>query len=82
MFYLSGTINVLLFLITRPELLLFPRPKELEGQEIQLVPQGTGPEVSLDTAKIQHSPEPTSSALRNEGFGNSATPSRRLSDDI
>jgi hypothetical protein len=29
MFYLSGAINVLLFLIIRPELLLFPRPEEL-----------------------------------------------------
>jgi len=30
MFYLSGAINVLLFLIIRPRLLLFPRPKELD----------------------------------------------------
>jgi hypothetical protein len=30
MFYLSGAINVLLFLIIRPELLLFPRPEELD----------------------------------------------------
>jgi len=32
MFNLSGAINVLLFLIIRPRLLLFPRPKELEGK--------------------------------------------------
>ena len=32
MFYLSGTINVLLFLVIRPMLLLFPRPEELDGQ--------------------------------------------------
>ncbi|KAI0276653.1 hypothetical protein BGY98DRAFT_934940 [Russula aff. rugulosa BPL654] len=32
-FYLSGAINVVLFLITRPQLLLFPRPRELDGQE-------------------------------------------------
>ena len=35
MFYLSGAINVLLLLIVRPRLLLFPRPKELDGQERQ-----------------------------------------------
>ena len=40
-FYLSGAINVVLFLIIRPGLLLFPRPKQLDEQEIQLVPQGT-----------------------------------------
>jgi len=39
MFYLSGAINVLLFLIIRPELLLFPRPKEVGGEDIQLALQ-------------------------------------------
>jgi len=86
MFYLSGAINVLLFLIIRPQLLLFPRPKELDGQEIQLNPQGTGPASFSDTAKFQHSPEPTSLALMvDEGSRNSATrfhASSRLSDDI
>jgi hypothetical protein len=38
MFHLSGAINVLLFLITRPGLLLFPRPEQLDEQEIQLLP--------------------------------------------
>jgi hypothetical protein len=38
MFYLSGAINVLLLLIVRPRLLLFPRPKELDGQERQEKP--------------------------------------------
>jgi hypothetical protein len=32
MFYLSGAINVSLFLIIRPILLLFPRPEELDGE--------------------------------------------------
>jgi hypothetical protein len=49
MFYLSGAINVLLFLIIRPQL-LFPRPKELDSQEIQLNPQRTGPAIFSDTA--------------------------------
>jgi len=43
MFCLSGVINVLLFLIARPRLLPFLRPKGLDGQEIQPTPQGTGP---------------------------------------
>jgi hypothetical protein len=30
MFYLSGAINVLLFLIIRPGLLLFSRPEQLD----------------------------------------------------
>jgi len=68
MFYLSGAINVLLFLIIRPQLLLFPRPKQLEEQEIQLTRQeDTGPANFPDTAKYQHSPEPTSTPLGNGG---------------
>jgi hypothetical protein len=64
MFYLSGAVNVLLFLYIRPQLLLFPRPKELEEQEIQLTPpEDTGAAILSDTAKFQHSPEPTSAAL-------------------
>ncbi|KAI0276620.1 hypothetical protein BGY98DRAFT_934920 [Russula aff. rugulosa BPL654] len=47
MFHLSGAINVLLFLITRPELLLFPRPRQLDEQEVELTPQeDTGPAIS------------------------------------
>jgi hypothetical protein len=36
MFYLSGAVNVLLFLIIRPELLLFPRPEQLDQQQMEL----------------------------------------------
>jgi hypothetical protein len=92
MFYLSGAINVLLFLIIRPGLLLFPRPKELDDpeQEVQLTAQGTGAVVSSHTTQFQHSPEPirTSAALENGGPRDTATPSRvnstsrRISDDI
>ena len=39
MFLLSGAINVLLFLIIRPELLLFPRPRQLDEQELELTLQ-------------------------------------------
>ncbi len=87
MFCLSGAINVLLFLIIRPGLLLFPRPEELAGPEIELACQGTGSgsRIFSDMAKFRHSPEPTSAAL-DEGSRSSATQprvsSRRISDDI
>jgi hypothetical protein len=87
-FYLSGTINVLLFLIIRPGLLLFPRPKELDGQEMQLTPapQGTSPAIISYTTTFQHSPEPTSAALEDGNSRDIATPSpvryKRISDDI
>jgi hypothetical protein len=85
MFYLSGATNVLLFLITRPGLLLFPRPELLEP-EIELAPQGTGPAILSDT-QIQHNPEPsTSAALGDEVSRINVTPSpvgsRRVSGDI
>jgi len=52
-FYLSGFINVLLFLIIRPELLLFPRPKELGREEMEIASQGTGPAIFPDTMEYQ-----------------------------
>jgi len=54
MFYLSGAINVLLFLIIRPKLLLFrrPRPDEVAEQEIELAPQGPGPAIVPDAANL------------------------------
>ena len=66
-FHLSGAINVLLFLIIRPELLLFPRPRQLDEQEIVLIPQGdSGAAKFSDTAKSQHSSEPATSAALEE----------------
>jgi hypothetical protein len=78
-FYLSGAINVLLFLIVRPRLLLFPRPRELSGQEMQQTPtpQGSGPANFSDTEKFEHSSEPTSAALEDGGSKDSATPISR-----
>ncbi len=88
-FYLSGAINVLLFLIIRPGLLLFPRPKELDREEIQLTPtpQGTGPAIVPDTAQFHHSPEPISAAVEDGGFRDmiaapSHISSRQILDDI
>ncbi len=87
MFNLSGAINVLLFLIIRPQLLLFPRPEELAESDMELAPQGTSSVAMFsDIAKFQHSPEPTSAVLVDEGSRNSAAQShvssRRISDDI
>jgi len=53
MFYLSGAINVLLFLITRPELLLFRRPRPDEVAEpMVLAPQGPVPAIVPDAANL------------------------------
>jgi hypothetical protein len=88
MFNLSGAINVLLFLIIRPQLLLFPRPEKLAEPDMELAPpQGTSSAIFSDIAKFQHSPEATSAALLvDEGSRNSAAQSRassrRMSDDI
>jgi hypothetical protein len=82
MFCFSGAINVLLFLIIRPELLLFPRPEELPELEPEI---DLAPGIFSDIAEFQHRPEPTSAAL-DEGSRNNATlsrvSSRRISDDI
>ena len=79
MLNLSGATNVFLFLIFKPQLLLFPRPDRLGDPEIELLPQGNDSSViSTDTAKFQHSPEPTRAALAGEGAG---ACSGRISDD-
>jgi hypothetical protein len=75
MSYLTGAIDVLLFLIIRPGLLLFPRPERLPEPEMELAPQSTGPAIFSDTAKFQHSPEPTSAALGDEDSRDNASPS-------
>jgi len=94
MFNLSGAINVLLFLIVRPQLLLFSPPEEFSETEIELGHSSTN---IPDTPKYNHSPQSIGMGLMKdvgdgvwdptlEGFGNSVAPSRvnsRLrSDDI
>jgi len=85
-FYLSGAINVLLFLIIRPELLLFPRPKELPEPQpvIDLGPQAQdiAPAILDNAANFQNSPEPTSMELGDEGARNSAAGSHVNPDEI
>jgi len=78
MFNLSGAINVVLFLIIRPELLLFPHPKELATPELELASQGTSPAKFSDVAKLQQSPESTSAALGAGGTRDSSAPSHNI----
>jgi hypothetical protein len=75
MFNLSGAINVLLFLIARPHLLLFPRPEKLAEPVMEFTLQGTSTAIFADRANFQHSPEPTLAALVvGEGSRNSPAP--------
>jgi len=55
MFHLSGVINVFLFLIIRPQLLLFPRPSELrvDEQEIELELQDDSGAPNLSDTAVQ-----------------------------
>jgi hypothetical protein len=59
MFNLSGAINVVLFLIVRPELLLFGPPERADESEAQMPQLITGPIIVPDTAQFNHSPETT-----------------------
>jgi len=82
-FSLSGVINVILFLVLRPELLLFPRPEELVKEDMEIASQNTGPVIRSNTTAFQHSPE---QSVGDEGFGDGARPihvsPRRISDGI
>ena len=87
LFNLSGAINVLLFLIFKPELLLFSRPDKLtqpDHELVQVVPAGNCSGVFMDGQNIQHSPEPTTEVLvdGSEGTGLSQVNSRRTLNDI
>ncbi|KAI9463568.1 hypothetical protein BJY52DRAFT_1184588 [Lactarius psammicola] len=95
MFNLSGAINVLLFLIVRPQLLLFPPPEDSsETDAVDLGPTTTGSAIFPDTPTHGHSPRSnemrlagdTEDGARNPTLnGNSAlfrTDSRPRSDDI
>jgi len=67
MFNLSGAINVLLFLIVRPQLLLFSDPEEFSEPEIvELGHPPTGDAVFPDAVKYSHSPQPTGMTLEDE----------------
>ncbi|KAH9002022.1 hypothetical protein EDB86DRAFT_2827471 [Lactarius hatsudake] len=64
MFNLSGAINVLLFLIVRPRLLLFSPPEEFS--EAELGHPTTDSTIFPDTAKYSHSQQPTGMGLADD----------------
>jgi hypothetical protein len=65
---LSGAINVLLFFIIRPELLLFIPPKEFSEPEI--ADPSTSSAILEETVKYNHSPQPTGMELAGDGEWN------------
>jgi hypothetical protein len=69
-FNLSGAINVLLFLIVRPQLLLFTPPESedfSEPEEADLGPSTTGSAIFTEAAKYTHSPQPIEMGLVDDG---------------
>jgi hypothetical protein len=63
MFNLSGAINVLLFLIVRPHLLLFTPPEELD---VELANLNTGSAMFPDVVKYEQSPQPTGTGVMDD----------------
>jgi hypothetical protein len=63
MFNLSGAVNVLLFLIVRPQILLFAPPEQPVEAEKQLSHLNTGPVILTETAGCECNPEPTGMGL-------------------
>jgi hypothetical protein len=59
MFNLSGAINVLLFLIIRPQLLLFSHPKKAAEPDAQESHSNTSPAILLNTIQHEHAPRTT-----------------------
>ncbi len=59
MFNLSGAINVVLFLIIRPQLLLFSRPRKAAEPDAQGSHSNTGPTILLNTIQRGHAPGTT-----------------------
>jgi hypothetical protein len=68
-FNLSGAINVILFLIVRPRLLLFSPPEELsEPEEVAEIGQpASGSTIFSEPAKYTHSPQATGMGLAGDG---------------
>jgi hypothetical protein len=64
MFNLSGAVNVLLFLIIRPELLLFIPPEEFSETK------STSSAILAETLNYNHSPQPAGRELAGDGEGN------------
>ncbi|KAF8274486.1 hypothetical protein EI94DRAFT_1696019 [Lactarius quietus] len=67
-FNLSGAINVLLFLIVRPQLLLFFPPEENSEPDVAgLGQRATGSALFANTPNDNHSPQPTGMGLVDDG---------------
>jgi len=83
MFNLSGAINVLLFLIVRPQLLLFPRPDNLDEPEIELA-HGNGSRIFAEADKYEQSPQSMGleGGSRTSAGGLSRSSSRRRLDGV
>jgi len=66
---LSGAVNVLLFLIVRPQLLLFPSPEDFsEPEAVVLVQPTTGSAIFFEAEKYhRHSPQLIGMELRDDG---------------
>ena len=64
-FNLSGAFNVLLFLIIRPELLLFNDPEGIRKTEVLDI--GLNSAISNNTAKDDHDPQLTGAGLVDDG---------------
>ena len=67
-FNLSGAINVLLFLVVRPELLLFDPSKRF--RDSQITDQSTNPAILAETTNYNYSPQPTGRELTGDGEWN------------
>jgi len=77
MFNLSGAINVLLFLIVRPKLLLFPHPDDLIEPEIELA-HGNGSRIFSEAGKFEQSPQSVGQSM-GQTEGGSRTSAAELS---
>ena len=77
MFSLSGAVNVLLFLIVRPHLLLFTPPEELVEPEIGLAGpevEIAGPEVEIAKPEVELANPRTTFALFSDVYTDSPQP--------
>lgn len=66
MFNLSGAINVLLFLIVRPHLLLFTPPGELGEPKVEPADSGTDSAIFPEIVEYDHNPQLTEAGLMDD----------------
>ncbi|KAF8261258.1 hypothetical protein EI94DRAFT_1746329 [Lactarius quietus] len=66
MFNLSGAINVLIFLIVRPHLLLFTPPEELGEAKVEIANPSTSSAILSNMDKYDHSPQSMGTGLMDD----------------